>query len=93
MAGERQIRNNAQDAQYELEVDGETAVAAYRREGGNIVFHHTVVPAALEGQGVGSALVKAALEDVRGEGLKIVPLCSFVRAYVERHPETQDLVA
>jgi uncharacterized protein len=90
---EAQVRNNRSKKQYELEVDGQTALAAYRIEDGRIVFYHTEVPDSLEGRGVGSALVRGALEDVRQEGLKVVPLCSFVRAYVERHEEAQDLLA
>ena len=93
MAEERQVSNNEQSGRYELVVGGFTAIAAYRREADKVVFTHTVVPEELEGQGVGSALLKGALEDVRAQGLKIVPLCSFVERYVAKHPETQDLVA
>lgn len=90
MSGVR--RDEARHA-YVLEADGHTAFAAYRIEGGHIVFYHTVVPEALEGRGIGSALVKGALEDVRSRGLKAVPLCSFVKGWIERHPEAQDLLA
>jgi predicted GNAT family acetyltransferase len=88
-----EVRNNEAEGRYELEVDGETAFAAYRREGGEILFDHTDVPPALEGRGIGGALVKGALEDVRAKGLKVVPNCSFVRGWIERHGEAQDLVA
>ncbi|MBV8686271.1 MAG: N-acetyltransferase [Alphaproteobacteria bacterium] len=87
------VRNDEGRHRYVLELDGETAFAAYRLEGDRIVFHHTVVPEALEGRGVGSALVKAALDHVRAKGLKVVPLCSFVKGWIERHPEAQDLLA
>jgi predicted GNAT family acetyltransferase len=87
------VRNNEARSRYELEAEGATAFAAYRMEGGTIVFHHTIVPEALEGRGIGSALVKGALEDVRARGLKIVPHCSFVRGWIERHPEARDLLA
>jgi predicted GNAT family acetyltransferase len=87
------VRNNAEKRRYELEAEGETAFAVYRREGGNVVFVHTVVPPALEGRGIGSALVKGALEDVRREGLKAVPLCAFVKHYMDTHAEVQDLRA
>ena len=88
-----EVRNNREESQYELEVEGHKALAAYRREGQRIVFYHTEVPEALEGQGVGSRLVKGALDDVRGQGLKVVPQCSFVRHYMETHAEAQDLLA
>jgi hypothetical protein len=85
--------NNEAESRYELEAEGETAFATYRLDGGRIVFEHTIVPEALEGRGVGSALVRGALDDVRERGLKAVPNCSFVRGWIERHPEAQDLVA
>ena len=87
------VTNNEDEKQYELLVDGETALAAYRLRDGRITFHHTEVPEALEGRGVGGQLVKGALEDVRAQGLKVVPACSFVRHYIDTHPETQDLLA
>jgi uncharacterized protein len=88
-----EVRNDAERQRYVLEAEGHTAFAAYRMEGDDIAFYHTVVPEELEGRGVGSALVKGALEDVRKRGLKVVPLCEFVRAWMERHPEAQDLLA
>lgn len=87
-----QVRNNTAAGQYELDVSGLTAIAAYRREGDVLIFNHTKVPPELEGQGVGSALMAGALEDVRRQGLKCVPVCSFVAAYIKRHPKTQDLL-
>jgi predicted GNAT family acetyltransferase len=88
-----EVRNNAAESRYELAAEGETAFAAYREEDGNLVLYHTVVPEALEGRGIGSALVKGALADVRQRGLKVVPLCSFVKGWIERHPDAQDLLA
>jgi len=88
-----EVRNDESRHSYVLEADGHTAFAAYRIEGGNIVFYHTVVPEALEGRGIGSALVKGALEDVRANGLKVVPLCSFVKGWIDRHEEAQELLA
>jgi predicted GNAT family acetyltransferase len=87
------VRHDQERGRYELGAGGETAIAAYRREGDILSFTHTEVPVALEGQGVASRLVAGALDDVRRNGMKIVPLCSFVRHYVETHPETQDLLA
>jgi predicted GNAT family acetyltransferase len=88
-----EVVDNPARHRFELEVDGETAFAAYRFEGNDIVFYHTVVPDALSGRGIGSRLVRGALEQVRARGLKVVPLCPFVRAYIEKHPEEQDLLA
>ena len=87
------VTNNRAEGQYELIVDGHKALAAYRLDGRQVSFTHTEVPEELEGLGVGTRLIAGALEQVREEGLKIVPLCSFVRHYVETHPDVQDLVA
>ena len=88
-----QVHDNAAEHRYELTVDGGTAIAAYQDEGGSRVFTHTLVPPELEGHGVGTRLVAGALADVRARGLKLVPHCPFVAAYVERHPEVWDLLA
>lgn len=88
-----EVRHNQERGWYELEVGGATAITAYRRDGDVLSFTHTEVPEEMEGQGVGSRLVTGALEDVRRRGLRINPLCSFVRHYVETHPEARDLIA
>ena len=87
------VVDNPARHRFELEADGHIAFAAYEREDGIITFTHTIVPGALQGRGIGSTLIKAALAAVRAEGLKVVPECPFVRAYIEKHPEEQDLVA
>ncbi len=88
-----EVRNNEAANRYELEVDGQLALAAYRLREGRITFTHTEVPSALEGRGIGSKLVKAALDDVRSNGLKVVPACGFVKHYIDTHSEVQDLLA
>jgi hypothetical protein len=93
MTEQGSVSNNAEMEQYELRVGEDYARAAYKLEGDTIRFTHTEVPEELEGQGIGSRLVKGALADVRRRGLKVVPLCAFVRHYMETHPETQDLLA
>jgi predicted GNAT family acetyltransferase len=67
-----------------------TAVLTYSRGDDHVRLEHTVVPDELEGQGVGSALARAALDWARAEGLAVVPQCSFVRSYLERHPEAAE---
>lgn len=88
-----QVTRNEAKSRYELGTGDKPAIAAYRMDDGAVAFTHTEVPEALEGQGVGSRLVAGALDDVRRRGLKIVPLCGFVRHYVETHPDVQDLLA
>lgn len=88
-----EVRNNEAEHRYELEVDGEVAIAEYRLRPGRISFTHTEVPDALEGRGIGKKLVKAALDDARARGLKVVPICPFVKHYIDAHPEERDLLA
>ncbi len=87
------VRDNTEKHQFEMIVDGHTALAAYRLKPGVITFTHTEVPAELGGRGIGSQLAKGALDQVRARGLKIVPLCPFIKAYIEKHSDYQDLLA
>jgi predicted GNAT family acetyltransferase len=87
------VRDNPALSRFELDADGATAVANYRRAGGVITFTHTEVPPRLRGRGLGARLVRGALEAARANGLKVVPACSFVRAVIARHPEFRDLLA
>jgi predicted GNAT family acetyltransferase len=87
------LRDNPAASRFEAEVDGQLAVAEYRRHGGVIEMTHTEVPPALEGHGIAAALVAYALAQVRAQGLKVRPTCPYVARYMERHPETQDLRA
>ena len=73
--------------------DGEVAHLAYRLDGGAMLVHHTEVPPRFEGRGVASALVQAAVDHARANGVSIVPLCSYVRVWMRRHPEHGDLLA
>jgi predicted GNAT family acetyltransferase len=67
-------------------------LAAYRRHGDRVVFTHTEVDPDAGGSGVGSTLVRGALDDVRAHGLRVVPRCPFVRAWIDRHPDYAELV-
>jgi uncharacterized protein len=87
-----EARNNEKENRFEIEVDGKVAATWYRRHGDKIIFTHTEVPPELEGHGVGGALARAALTYARKEGLRVVPLCPFVAAFIKRHTEFQDLV-
>jgi predicted GNAT family acetyltransferase len=87
-----EVRNNTELHRFELDVDGHLAVAYYRASPSVITFNHTEVPPALGGRGVGSTLIKGALELVRAQGLKVVSKCPFVSAYLGKHPEYNDLI-
>jgi predicted GNAT family acetyltransferase len=88
------VLDNPELTRYEARVDGETAgYILYRPRDGLLTMVHAEVDSKWEGRGVGSALARGALDDVRARGLKLRPLCPFVASYIERHPEYEDLVA
>lgn len=88
-----EVEHRADEERFAVFVDGMDAGGAhYEQEGDRRVFDHTEVSDRFEGQGVGGALIEAALETTRADGHRVVPVCDFVRGYIERHPEFQDLV-
>jgi uncharacterized protein len=87
------VRDNPAVSRFELNVNGVTAVANYRLKGEVMTFTHTEVPPQARHGGIASQLIAGALQAARARGLKVVPRCSFVRAYVDKHPEVQDLLA
>lgn len=86
------VINNRAHHRFELTVDGYLAATHYKIADGVITFVHTEVPAELGGKGVGSALVKGALDQVRAEGLKVIAECEFVKGYIGKHREYADLL-
>ena len=78
---------------YEIRVDGEVAgFAEYILTDDMVTFTHTEIDPAHEGQGLGGTLVRGALDDVRPRGLAVLPLCPFVKGWIQRHPDYTDLV-
>jgi uncharacterized protein len=86
------VGNNRAQYRFETTVGGKTAFLDYRLEHRTIVLLHTEVPEELGGHGLGAALADAAFEFARGEGLRVIPLCPYVREYVRRHPEYADII-
>lgn len=86
------VRNNEAQKRFEVAVNGRLALLEYILAGKNITYTHTEVPEELEGLGIGGKLARHALEFARDNGLKVIPLCPFVIAYLRRHPEYQPLV-
>ena len=88
-----EVRNNPEASRYEAWLDGELAgVAVYQSTPTATVFTHTEVDDRFEGRGVGSALARGALDDVRAHGLGVVPLCPFIKGWIGKHADYQDLV-
>lgn len=86
------VQHNPGASRYEAVVDGHLAVCEYELSGRRMVFTHTLVPPELRGRGVAEQLVRAALADARAAGRQVVPACSYVARFIERHPAYQDLV-
>ncbi|MFN3931164.1 MAG: GNAT family N-acetyltransferase [Brevundimonas sp.] len=86
------IRDNAEAHRYELPVDGKVAVVVYNLSGQNLMITETLVPEALEGQGIASRLAKHVIADARARDLLILPVCPFFSAYLQKHPEHADVV-
>jgi uncharacterized protein len=81
------------DHRYEVRLGGELAgFAVYHRRGGRVFLVHTEIDPAFEGKGLGSALAKGVLDNERALGEPVVPLCPFMRSYIDRHPDYADLV-
>lgn len=88
-----QVRDDAEHDRYEVLQDGTLAgFAQYRKRGSLIAFIHTEIDPAYGGRGLGTELIKGALDDARAQGLDVLPFCPFVRAYIEKHPAELDLV-
>jgi uncharacterized protein len=87
-----EIQNNEAEQRFETTVEGHLALAAYRLWDNVITFTHTEVPEALGGRGIANQLAKYALDHSRQKGYKVVALCPFIAAYINRHAEYQDLL-
>jgi predicted GNAT family acetyltransferase len=89
-----EVVHNEALRRYEAHVDGALAgFAEYQLTDELIVFTHTEVDPAYEGQGVGSAIARSALDDVRDAGARrVLPLCPFVSGWIARHPDYRPLV-
>jgi predicted GNAT family acetyltransferase len=90
---EREIRDNVSRSRFEMDAGNDVAVVNYRLSPGTIILSHTEVPEELEGQGLGSTIVRGVLDIVRSRGLKVVPACGFVAAFIRKNPEYRDLLA
>ncbi len=86
------IENNTEKKEYFIDLKEYKPKIEYIKTTDKIFLTHTEVPTELEGKGIGSIMVKFALEDIDKQGLKLVPLCPFVAAYIKRHPEWRRLV-
>lgn len=82
-----EVSHNPTASRFEARVDGLLSVAEYSLQGAVMRMEHTGVPAALRGRGIAAALVQAALAHAAAAGLRVEPRCSYVAAYLRRHPD------
>jgi predicted GNAT family acetyltransferase len=88
-----QVVNNPDEDRYEIHVDGAVAgFTQYLRQSGVVTLLHTEIDPAYEEQGLGSVLARSVLDELRGTGEQIEPLCPFISGYIRRHPQYVDLV-
>lgn len=88
-----ELIDNQEQNRYELHIDKYIALIEYiKTKNGEIYLTHTEVPEALEGKGIGSQLVKKVLMDIEQKGLRLIPLCSFIASYIQKHPEWNHIV-
>ena len=87
------VRDNKAQNRFELDLDGDVALANYRITPSAVVITHTETPRALRGRGIASELVRGALELIRADGRKVIAGCGFVVDYLYKHPEYADLMA
>lgn len=90
---EYNIVHNEVESRFETQVEGLTALVDYRKRDSLFLVTHTEVPPQLEGRGIAAALTKALLDYIRENGFKVRPVCPYTKAYIQRHPEYNDIVA
>jgi len=87
------VVNNSDENRFEVVLGNDIAMILYKRvRGDRIIYYHTQVPEAFGGKGIGSKLVRGALDWARENKLRVIALCPFVAGYVQRHEEYQDIV-
>ena len=91
-AAEPAVIDQPEEGRFVVELEGHTAELVYRAESGRLILVHTGVPSELEGRGIGSVLVRAAVARAAEQGLTVVPWCPFARQWLQAHPDVADSV-
>lgn len=92
MSGDAAVRQNREEHRFEIDTDGGPAFVAYVIDGDEITFTHTKVPKEAEGKGIAGKLVAAAMAYARESKLRVIPKCPYVRSWLERHHEYDDIL-
>lgn len=86
------LRDNKEAGQYELDIDGETVFARYRRADGVLTIQWVEAPPALRGTGAASRLMKLVAGEAKAQRWRVIPVCGYAAAWLRRSPEFRDLV-
>lgn len=90
---QQSVTHDIEQQRFEEQVgDHPPAFLSYVREGESVIFDHTFVPGELRGRGIAARLVRTGLEEARRKGWRVIPQCSYVATFVNRHPEYADLL-
>lgn len=90
---ENELVDNGKAKRFEMAIDNEVAFVDYVfSTAGEIFLTHTEVPKALEGKGIGSAIMLKTMQAIEEKNLRLIPMCPFVATYIKRHPEWKRLV-
>jgi uncharacterized protein len=87
-----QLRDDLKRSRFEMDVEGGVAFLDYRREGKVLHLIYPEVPPSMRGRGVGDRLIRAVLDRARAEDARVIPICPYVKLFLRRHPEYQDLL-
>lgn len=87
------VTDNAARSRYEMDVDGQTVFANYRRDGQRLLVTHVEAPIPLRGTGAAGRFMAGLMDQVRAEGLKVVPLCGYAASWIRAHKQHHDLLA
>lgn len=86
-----EVIHNPAESRFEVWVEGQLAKLDYFEDGNTIVMTHVGVPYEFRGQGLAAVIAKAGLEYARSKSLRVIPICSYVAAYIRRNPQYLEL--
>lgn len=87
------VKDNRERSRFELDIDGKTVFATYRRNGTVLTIPYVEAPPSLRGTGAAGRLMQGVMERARAEGLTVVPVCGYAAHWIHRHREFRDLLA
>lgn len=87
------VVDNKEENRFEAEIEGQMAVIEYSVQPGILSLNHVEIPEALSGKGVASEMIEKVLLQIEQRGLKVIPVCPFIKKYIQKHPEWESIIA